>query len=167
MVSLPSAPVQKNGLVPLVANVALVVEIEKVNAKLDVVIVNLAKINDIILQGVGDADPVPVVPSVPSASLVSELMDTDIPLHEEIRNEARKTRDCMEKCSTVVILFITVMYMIHTHTVVSSIKEPVVCESFPPMFKPFLNCTVVTDWVMKAKFFTSEFTKSAHDDWAH
>jgi hypothetical protein len=119
-------------LVPLVANVALVVEIEKVNVKLDVVIVNLAKVNDIIMQGVGDAEPVPVVPSVPSASLVSELIETGILLHDEIRNQARKTRDCMEKCSAVVILFITVLFMIHKlYTPVCSIKEPAVCESTP------------------------------------
>jgi hypothetical protein len=108
---IPSAPVYvpvaittrppKNGLVPLVANVngvsdnakidSLLVEVEKLSSRVGVVVAEIEKVS-VIMKAVGETEPVPVVASVPSASLVSELVDTGIPLHEEIRNEARKTR---------------------------------------------------------------------------
>jgi hypothetical protein len=174
MVPLPSAPVQKNGLVPLVANVALVAEIEKVNAKLDVVIVELAKYNDIILQGVGEADVLAVVaPVAPVAPVSLDVTHTLMmrqydEMRRAIASEQSKTRVHITNLAIAMALFVFVMsivVMVVVYVIVYRLKEPAVCDLSPPMFN--LNCTVVTDLVEKAKYFAGEFTKSARDDWAH
>ena len=127
MVPLPSAPVQKNGLVPLVANVALVAEIEKVNAKLDVVIVELAKYNDIIKQGIADAEPVPAV-----APVALDVTHT-LAMHEMrmiLTTEQSQMRVYIRNMALVVFVM-SIVVMIAVYVIVYRLKEPAVCESFP------------------------------------
>ena len=131
MVPLPSAPVQKNGLVPLVANVALVAEIEKVNAKLDVVIVELAKYNDIIKQGIADAEPVPAV-----APVALDVTHT-LAMHEMrmiLTTEQSQMRVYIRNLAiamALVVFVMSIVVMIAVYAIVYRLKEPAVCESFP------------------------------------
>jgi hypothetical protein len=75
MVPLPSAPVQKNGLVPLVAKVngvsdnakidSLLEEVEKLSSKVGVVVAEIEKVS-VIMKAVGEADALaPVAPVAP------------------------------------------------------------------------------------------------------
>ena len=131
MVPLPSAPVQKNGLVPLIGNVALVAEIEKVNAKLDFVIVELAKYNDIIKQGIADAEPVPVV-----APVALDVAHT-LAMHEMrmiLTTEQSQMRVYMRNLAiamALVVFVMSIVVMIAVYVIVYRLKEPAVCESFP------------------------------------
>ena len=120
MVPLPSAPVQKNGLVPFVGNVALLVEIEKVNAKLDFAILELAKYNDIIKQGIADAEPVPAV-----APVALDVTHT-LAMHE-MRVYIRNLAIAM----ALVVFVMSIVVMIAVYVIVYRLKEPAVCESFP------------------------------------
>ena len=134
MVPLPSAPVQKNGLVPLVANVALVAEIEKVNAKLDFVILELAKYNDIIKQGIADAEPVPVVAPVALDVTHTLMMRQYDEMRHAITSEQSKMRVHITSLAIAMAMFVFVMsivVMIAVYVIVYRLKEPAVCESFP------------------------------------
>ena len=134
MQPLPSAPVDtpvtertyKNTVVPLVANVSLVAEIEKVNVKLDVVIVNLTKVNDIIMQGVGDPEPVEPPPPVP-APPVPTPVDNLAQILDEMRLQQREMRKyIMNLAFVMTIVLVSAVYVIvymhllvqqtHTHT---------------------------------------------------
>ena len=131
MVPLPSAPVQKNGLVPFVGNVALLVEIEKVNAKLDFAILELAKYNDIIKQGIVDAEPVPAV-----APVALDVTHT-LAMHEMrmiLTTEQSQMRVYIKNLTIAMAVFVFVMsivVMIAVYVIVYRLKEPAVCESFP------------------------------------
>ena len=84
MVPLPSAPVQKNGLVPLVAKVngvsdnakidSLLVEVEKLSSKVGVVVAEIEKVS-VIMKAVGEADALAAVaPVTPVSSEVTHTL---------------------------------------------------------------------------------------------
>ena len=59
----------KNTVVPLVANGALVVEVEKVKAELDCVISEVANIKEMVRLGLAEIDSSALVPLTPPVSL--------------------------------------------------------------------------------------------------
>ena len=154
MQPLPSAPVTertyKNAVVPLVANVGLVAEIEKLHVKVDAVSVDIARVFN-IMEEVGKAEPVaPEVVAPVSVPIVSNFMDVPT-LIWKIEGEGRKTRDSIALWSVFVMLFIAMLYMVHAPAPAAS---PACCP----------ECPVVNDWIV-AKCFADEFVKNARDEW--
>ena len=111
--------------------VALVAEIEKVNVKLDFVILELAKYNDIIKQGIADAEPVPDV-----APVALDAAHT-LAMHEMrmiLTTEQSQMRVYMRNLAIAMAMFVFVMsivVMIAVYAIVYRLKEPAVCESTP------------------------------------
>jgi hypothetical protein len=137
MQPLPSAPVTertyKNAVVPLVANVGLVAEIEKLHVKVDAVSVDIARVFN-IMEEVGKAEPVaPEVVAPVSVPIVSNFMDVPT-LIWKIEDEGRKTRDYIKHLAIVMALFIFVMTIVVVSAVyvtVYMLTEPEPCESVP------------------------------------
>lgn len=132
MQPLPSAPVAertyKNAVVPLVANVGLVAEIEKLHVKVDAVSVDIARVFN-IMEEVGKAEPVAPEAVAP----VSNFMDVPL-LIWKIEDEGRKTRDSIGLWAVFVMLFIAMLYMVHA--------PPSVCVSSPAC-APITECASV------------------------
>jgi hypothetical protein len=141
MVPLPSAPVQKNGLVSLVANVngnaridALFSEIEKVNVNLDVVIVDLVKYNAIIIQGVEEVDSsvlVPPVAPVPLDVTHTLMMCQYDEMRRAIASEQSKMRVHIMSLVIDMVLFVfvtSIVVMVVVYVIVYTLKEPDMCE---------------------------------------
>jgi hypothetical protein len=164
MVTLPSAPVKKNGLVPLVGNVndnaridALFSEIEKVNVKLDVVIVDLVKYNDIIMQGVAEVDSsVLVAPVTPVALDVTHtlMMRQYDEMRRAIASEQSKMRVHITSLAISMALLdfvMSIVVMCFVYVVVYRFKEPAVCESFPSVLP-----TMYDNMICCARMFTED-----------
>jgi hypothetical protein len=99
-------------VVPLVANVGLVAEIEKLHVKVDAVSVDIARVFN-IMEEVGKAEPVAPEPVAPvSVPIVSNFMDVST-LIWKIEDEGRKTRDYIGLWAVFVMLFIAMLYMVH------------------------------------------------------
>ena len=150
MQPLPSAPVTertyKNAVVPLVANVGLVAEIEKLHVKVDAVSVDIARVFN-IMEEVGKAEPVAPEPVAPVPVPVDNLAQ----ILDEMRLQQREMRDYIGLWAVFVMLFIAMLYMVHAPAPAAS---PACCP----------ECPVVNDWVV-AKCFADEFVKNARDEW--
>ena len=137
MQPLPSAPVHvpvtertyKNAVVPLVANVSLVAEIEKLHVKVDAVSVDIARVSN-IMQVVGEAEPLAPVPAV----VVPAPVDNLAQILDEMRLQQRETRDSIGLWAVFVMLFIAMLYMVHV--------PPSVCVSSPAC-APITECASV------------------------
>ena len=171
MIPLPSAPAVKNSLVPMPlvvnANVALVVEIEKVNVKLDLISKNLVEFEAVIMEGVGAVVPsvsvVPYVPPVPPVDLAVTLT-LMMCQYDEMRRAMACDQEKMRAfirnrvIAMVVLIFVmTIVVVSHVHVLVYTLKEPAVCE-------PCLEYAVVSDWMI-AKCFANDWYKNARDEW--
>ena len=112
MQPLPSAPVTertyKNAVVPLVANVSLVAEIEKLHVKVDAVSVDIARVFN-IMEEVGKAEPVAPEVVAPVPAPVDNLAQ----ILDEMRLQHRETRDSIALWALFVMLFIAMLYMVH------------------------------------------------------
>ena len=138
---LPSTPVgrYKNGLVPLVANGALVAEVEKVKTELDCVISEVANIKEMVRLGLVEVNsPAPVVP-VPAVQLdvTHTLMMRQ---YDEMRRvmacDQEKMRVFIKNLAIIMAVFVflmTIVVVSHVHVLVytlkDTLKEPAVCES--------------------------------------
>jgi hypothetical protein len=166
MLALPTAPVEKKELVPMSlvvnTNSALVVEMEKVNVKLDLISKNLVEFEAVIMDGVGAVVPSVPVPEV--APLTAPVPPVDMAVtntlmmrqYDEMRrvmaSEQEKTRVYMKNWAVmmaVLVFLMTIIVVSHVHVIVYMLKEPAVCE-------PCRECAVVNDWIM-AKCFAQEF----------
>ncbi len=104
MLPLPSAPVDtpvterphKNALVPLVANLSLVAEIEKLHVKLDAMSVDIDRVSK-IMQVVGEAEPLEPEPLAPVTAPVDNLAQ----ILDEMRLQQREMRDYIMKLAFV------------------------------------------------------------------
>jgi hypothetical protein len=149
MVPLPSAPVQKNGLVPLVGKAngvsdnakidSLLVEVEKLSSKVGVVVAEIEKVS-VIMKAVGEADPLAVVADVLTPAVAPVSLDVTHTLmmrqYDEMRraiaSEQSKMRVYMRNLAIAMALFVFVMsivVMIAVYVIVYRLKEPAVCES--------------------------------------
>jgi hypothetical protein len=133
MLALPAAPVEKNGLVPMTLvvkdNGALVVEVEKVNVKLD-------EVKAILMLGFAEVDsPAPVaevdsavaVPPVDMAVTHTLMMRQCDEMRRVMASEQEKTRVFIRNWAIFMVGFIFAMAIVVSN--VYMLKEPAVCES--------------------------------------
>jgi hypothetical protein len=165
--SIPSAPVEKKELVPMSlvvnTNSALVVEMEKVNVKLDLLNKNLVEFEAVIMDGVGAVVPSVPVPEVAPLTAPVPAVDLDatntlmMRQYDEMRRvmvgEQEKTRVFIMTWAIFMVVFIFAMAIV----VFNMLKKPAVCE-------PCRECAVVNDWMM-AKCFAHDWSKTARDEW--
>ena len=126
MQPLPSAPVTertyKNAVVPLVANVGLVAEIEKLHVKVDAVSVDIARVFN-IMEEVGKAEPVAPEPVAPVPVPVDNLAQ----ILDEMRLQQREMRDYIMKLAFVM----TFVVVSAVYVIVYMFTESELCESVP------------------------------------
>jgi hypothetical protein len=159
MLALPAAPVEKKELVPMSLvvkdNGALVVEVEKVNVKLD-------EVKAILMLGFAEVDsPAPVaevdsavaVPPVDMAVTHTLMMRQCDEMRRVMASEQEKTRVFIMNWAIFMVVFIFAMAIV----VFNMLKKPAVCE-------PCRECAVVNDWMM-AKCFAHDWYKNARDEW--
>jgi outer membrane murein-binding lipoprotein Lpp len=145
MVPLPSAPVQKNGLVPLVGKAngvsdnakidSLLVEVEKLSSKVGVLVAEIEKVS-VIMNAVGD-DALAVVADVAPVAPVPLDVAHTLAMHEMrmiLTTEQSQMRVYMRNLAiamALVVFVMSIVVMIAVYAIVYRLKEPAVCESFP------------------------------------
>jgi hypothetical protein len=130
-----SAPAVKNTLLPMSLvvkdNGAVVVEIEKVNVKLD-------EVKAILMLGFAEVDsPAPVaevdsavaVPPVDMAVTHTLMMRQYNEMRRVMACEQEKTRVFIMNWAIFMVVFIFAMAIVVSHVIVYMLKEPAVCES--------------------------------------
>jgi hypothetical protein len=156
MMTFPSAPAGKKELVPMPVvvkdNGALVVEIEQVNVKLDVVIFEVAKIKEIIMLH-ADVDSSALVPFTPPVPSVSFDMAHSLMMHEMrmlLTTEQMQMRVFIRNWAIIMALFIfamTIVVLSAVYVTMYMLKEPVVCEShaeaLPTVYDNMMCCARV------------------------
>jgi hypothetical protein len=163
MVPLPSAPVQKNGLVPLVAKVngvsdnakidSLLEEVEKLSSKVGVVVAEIEKVS-VIMKAVGEADA--LAPVAPVAPVPLDVAHT-FAMHEMrmvLTTEQSQMRVYIKNLAIAMALFVFVMsivVMVVVYVIVYTLKEPAVCESFPSVLP-----TMYDNMMCCARMFTED-----------
>ena len=155
----------KNTLVPLVANGALVAEVEKVKVELDCVISEVANIKEMVRLGLVEVDSAVAVPPVPPVDLAVTLT-LMMCQYDEMRRAMACDQEKMRAfirnraIAMVVLIFVmTIVVVSHVHVLVYTLTEPVVFESSAPVCTPYFDCI--------AKFLAREIAKTTRDEWAH
>jgi hypothetical protein len=150
MLALPAAPVEKKELVPMSLvvkdNGALVVEVEKVNVKLD-------EVKAILMLGFAEVDSAVAVPPVDIDVTHTLMMRQCDEMRRVMASEQEKTRVFIMNWAIFMVVFIFAMAIV----VFNTLKKPAVCE-------PCRECAVVNDWMM-AKCFAHDWYKNARDEW--